>query len=64
MNASEPSEVRITYIGGPTVLIELGGLCLLTDLTLDPAGTEYRTKIYTLKKLSNPAVLSRRPRPH
>jgi L-ascorbate metabolism protein UlaG (beta-lactamase superfamily) len=33
--------VRLTHIGGPTVLIELGGWRLLTDPTFDPAGGKY-----------------------
>jgi L-ascorbate metabolism protein UlaG (beta-lactamase superfamily) len=31
----------ITHIGGPTVLIEVGGWRLLTDPTFDPAGGKY-----------------------
>jgi L-ascorbate metabolism protein UlaG (beta-lactamase superfamily) len=37
--------VRITYIGGPTALIEFGGLRLLTDPTFDPAGSTYPTPV-------------------
>ena len=48
--------LRLTYIGGPTALLELAGLRLLTDPTFDPAGTEYRTPIYTLRKTTAPAV--------
>ena len=33
--------VRITHVGGPTVLIEVGGWRLLTDPTFDPAGKRY-----------------------
>lgn len=29
--------VRLTHVGGPTVLIELGGWRLLTEPTFDPA---------------------------
>jgi hypothetical protein len=29
-------EVRLTHIGGPTLLIEVGGWRLLTDPTVDP----------------------------
>jgi hypothetical protein len=32
------SPVRLTYIGGPTALLEVGGLRLLTDPTFDPGG--------------------------
>lgn len=43
---SEPSnlpgdQVRITHIGGPTALIEVGSLRLLTDPTFEPAGYRY-----------------------
>src|SRR6478672_128131 len=48
--------LRITYIGGPTALIEIGPLRLLTDPTFDPAGTEYPTPAYTLVKSQPPAV--------
>jgi L-ascorbate metabolism protein UlaG (beta-lactamase superfamily) len=37
------NDVRITHIGGPTVLIEVGGWRLLTDPTFDPAGGRYRS---------------------
>jgi len=36
-----PPPVRITHIGGPTVLIEVGGWRLLTDPTFDPPGRRY-----------------------
>ncbi|MCE5335509.1 MAG: MBL fold metallo-hydrolase [Desulfobacteraceae bacterium] len=47
--------MKFTYIGGPTALLQLGGLGFLTDPTFDPAG-EYRTKEYTLRKLAGPAI--------
>ena len=34
-------EVRITHIGGPTTLIEVGGWRLLTDPTFDAPGRRY-----------------------
>jgi L-ascorbate metabolism protein UlaG (beta-lactamase superfamily) len=37
------NELRITYVGRPTALLELGGLQLLTDPTFDPPGGEYTT---------------------
>jgi L-ascorbate metabolism protein UlaG (beta-lactamase superfamily) len=46
----------LTYIGGPTALLELGGFRLLTDPTLDPAGGEYPSGPATLRKLSEPAL--------
>jgi len=35
------NEVNVTYIGGPTVILEIGGLRLMTDPTLDPAGEQF-----------------------
>src|ERR1035438_5555088 len=46
----------MTYIGGPTALIELGGVRFLTDPTFDQAGTVYPTDAYTLKKWEGPAI--------
>jgi L-ascorbate metabolism protein UlaG (beta-lactamase superfamily) len=48
--------LRLTYIGGPTALLELGGLRLLTDPTFDPAGSEYPTPVYVLRKTQGPAL--------
>ncbi|MFN8646772.1 MAG: MBL fold metallo-hydrolase [Gemmatimonadales bacterium] len=48
--------LRVTYIGGPTALLEYAGLRFLTDPTLDPAGTEYPTPAYTLQKQQPPAL--------
>lgn len=33
-------ELGITWVGGPTYLLEFDGLRLLTDPTFDPAGGE------------------------
>jgi len=49
-------ELAITYIGGPTALIEFGTLRFLTDPTFDAAGTEYPTPLYTLRKSEGPAI--------
>ncbi|MEO9362711.1 MAG: MBL fold metallo-hydrolase [Nitrososphaera sp.] len=48
-------KLRLTYVGGPTALVELGGLHLLTDPTFDPPG-EYRTSLYALCKKRGPAI--------
>jgi L-ascorbate metabolism protein UlaG (beta-lactamase superfamily) len=49
--------VRLTHVGGPTVLIELGGWRLLTDPTFDPAGGRYRFGLGTgSEKLTGPAL--------
>jgi hypothetical protein len=36
-------DLRLTNVGTATLLVELGGLRLLTDPALDPAGTAYRS---------------------
>lgn len=46
----------MTYIGGPTVLLEWHGLRILTDPTFDPAGTVYELPGYTLRKTRDPAI--------
>jgi L-ascorbate metabolism protein UlaG (beta-lactamase superfamily) len=49
--------VRITHIGGPTALIEIGGLRLLTDPTFDPRGRRYAFGWGTFsRKLAGPAI--------
>jgi L-ascorbate metabolism protein UlaG (beta-lactamase superfamily) len=49
--------VRLTHIGGPTVLIEVGGWRLLTDPTFDPAGQDYKFGWGTgSRKLAGPAI--------
>ncbi len=50
-------EVGLTHIGGPTVLIEVGGWRLLTDPTFDPPGRSYRFGWGTgSRKLTGPAI--------
>jgi L-ascorbate metabolism protein UlaG (beta-lactamase superfamily) len=51
------SAVRLTHIGGPTVLLEVEGWRILTDPTFDPPGGTYRFGLGTSsRKLSGPAV--------
>jgi L-ascorbate metabolism protein UlaG (beta-lactamase superfamily) len=51
------SAVRITHVGGPTVLIEAAGWRLLTDPTFDPPGRRYAFGWGTSsRKLAGPAV--------
>ena len=49
-------DVQATYIGGPSVLLDIGGIRLLTDPNFDPAGSSYTTPVYTLHKSTDPAV--------
>lgn len=51
-----PDPIRVSYIGGPTALLEFGGLRFLTDPTLDPGGTDYPTPAYTLHKTGGPVL--------
>ena len=51
------TSVRLTHIGGPTVLIEVAGLRLLTDPTFDAPGRRYAFGWGTSsRKLTGPAV--------
>jgi L-ascorbate metabolism protein UlaG (beta-lactamase superfamily) len=50
------ANITLTLIGGPTMLIEIGGLRLLTDPTFDPAGGEYNLGPVTLNKTTGPAL--------
>ena len=51
-----PQTIALTLIGGPTLLIEIGGLRLLTDPTFDAAGTSYPLPHTTLQKTAGPAI--------
>jgi L-ascorbate metabolism protein UlaG (beta-lactamase superfamily) len=49
--------LRLTHIGGPTVLIEVAGWRLLTDPTFDPPGQRYKFGLgISSRKLVGPAV--------
>jgi len=49
--------VRITHVGGPTTLIEVGGWRLLTDPTFDPPGRRYSFGPgASSRKMTGPAV--------
>jgi L-ascorbate metabolism protein UlaG (beta-lactamase superfamily) len=47
--------LTVTLIGGPTVLLELGGFRFLTDPTFDPPGS-YQAKGIVLTKHTKPAI--------
>lgn len=49
-------DVTVSYIGGPTAIVEYAGARLLTDPTFDPAGSDYPTNVYTLHKTQAPAI--------
>jgi len=48
--------IKLTYVGGPTALLEFGGAKFLTDPTFDPSPGEYTTGPVTLLKTSGPAI--------
>lgn len=47
--------ITLTLIGGPTALIEIGSLRLLTDPTFDPPGLYQKTPVH-MEKTSGPAL--------
>jgi L-ascorbate metabolism protein UlaG (beta-lactamase superfamily) len=49
------ASLRLTLIGGPTALIEIGGFRFLTDPTFDPPG-EYQLPHVKLVKTASPAL--------
>jgi len=50
------SALKITYIGGPTMLLDFDGIRILTDPTFDPAPNDYPSGPVTLHKLASPAI--------
>lgn len=49
-------EINIKYIGGPTALLEVAGLRMITDPTFDAGNTDYKTPYYTLHKSVSPSI--------
>jgi L-ascorbate metabolism protein UlaG (beta-lactamase superfamily) len=47
--------LRVQYLGGPTAILELGGLRMLTDPTFDPPG-DYPIGERVLSKTHGPAI--------
>jgi L-ascorbate metabolism protein UlaG (beta-lactamase superfamily) len=51
------TDVRVTHVGGPTALLEIGGWRILTDPTFDPPGRRYDFGLGTSsRKVAGPAV--------
>jgi L-ascorbate metabolism protein UlaG (beta-lactamase superfamily) len=50
------NEIRVTYFDTAMILIEVGGVRLLTDPVLDPAGSAFDYGIYQLEKTSPASV--------
>ena len=49
-------EIRVTYFDTAMVMIEVGGVRLLTDPVLDPAGSAFDYGLYRLEKTSPASV--------
>lgn len=47
-------QINATYIGGPTVILEIEGIRFMTDPTLDEKGTTYKLGELTLEKTLDP----------
>jgi len=58
MNKTHRMDMRITLIGGPTALVEIDGMRILTDPTFDPPGSEFTSGPVTLRKTAGPALAS------
>src|SRR4028118_1156037 len=54
--ADMSDEIRVTYFDTAMVLIEVGGVRLLTDPVLDPAGSAFDYGLYRLEKTSPVSV--------
>ena len=50
--------IKAIYIGGPTAIIEIAGLRIMIDPTLDPAGNIYSSGTINLQKSQGPAKAS------
>jgi L-ascorbate metabolism protein UlaG (beta-lactamase superfamily) len=50
------SKTAITYVGGPTAILEYAGLTIVTDPTFDPPGTYAEPGSTTLTKTVGPAI--------
>jgi L-ascorbate metabolism protein UlaG (beta-lactamase superfamily) len=46
---------NVIYIGGPTAILEIGGLRFMTDPSLDPAGGIYHSGVLVHEKIMGPA---------
>ena len=57
MTDSDAGTIRLTHVGGPTTLLEVGGWRILTDPTFDPPGRTYHFGLGTAStKTTGPAL--------
>jgi L-ascorbate metabolism protein UlaG (beta-lactamase superfamily) len=56
INSTQP-QLQVIHLGGPTIILEIGGLRIITDPTLDPKGTAFKiSDKMTETKLAGPAL--------
>ena len=53
--SAAPGPLVVRYVGGPTAVLQIGGVLLLTDPTFDPPG-DYPIGTRTLTKTAGPAL--------
>ena len=53
---SSGGTLRVRLVGGPTVVLEVGGVRLITDPTFDPPGSYDTGRGFSLTKLHGPAA--------
>lgn len=53
---SSGGTLRLRLVGGPTVVLEVGGVRLITDPTFDPPGSYDTGRGFSLTKLQGPAI--------
>lgn len=56
MTENAAAQLAVTTVGGPTVVIDLGGLRFVTDPTFDTAGSSYELGQVSLHKRTRWAV--------
>jgi len=57
MKQTSVNQIRLTHIGGPTALIEIGRLRILTDPTFELAGYQYSAGPQVIGKTTSPTLL-------
>jgi hypothetical protein len=43
------NSISVIYIGGPTAILQIGGLRLMNDPALDLAGSTYQSGTFTIR---------------
>src|SRR5579871_3771647 len=56
MSHNSVRQLYLTHIGGPTILIEIGSLRLLTDPTFEAEGYQYQAGTQIIRKTTSPRI--------